>query len=396
MSEHERVVRNLEEHVSELEGRLNAALRGQETRASQEERLRATESALHQVEARLHGVLAENKRLEAQLHQADGEIGDIVKLQKEFNAVTDKCRKLVAENRHLDGELQAALLKIGEHNDSHHGLLHERNLLVREVSGLEKELVQGAAGVRAVKAQMQVRISELENELKELIATLRAKDELIASLRSGATDFELLKTDTIKLIRETERNADTIRSLELELRDFARLRQEVSELRIENERLLLDAERYYRLKEEFEMLLAENERLLGKLAARPMLGVEIKMLDDAVGNRDCVVVVHTITPRGPADVAGIRGGDILKEWDGILLDSKAKFQQLLDRSPPGTRVVFTVVRGNSVLDIPLTVGAAPVQQPRTMRRVRSETQVDNVVQDSRGQLGAAHRGQYFH
>lgn len=392
----------METHISDLEGRLNASERGQQDQAEQdrllrdlEAKLQSTEAKLHQAESRLHNVTEENKRLEAQLHQAHGSKGDYAELEKEFHAVTDKCRRLVAENRQLDIELQEALLKIGDHNHSNHDLIQERNLLVREISGLEKELVQGAAGVRAVKAQMQVRITELEAELKQLIATLRAKDELIASLRNGASDFELLKSDNIKLIHETERNADMIRSLELELRDFARLRAEISELRIENERLLLEAERYYRLKEEFELLLAENERLLGKLSARPMLGVEIKMLDDAVGNRDCVVVVHTTTPRGPADAAGIRSGDILKEWDGILLDSKAKFQQLLDRSPPGTRVVFTVVRGNSVVDVPLTVGAAPVSQPRQLRRVRSESQVDNVIQDGRGHPTMAPRGPFY-
>ena len=44
-----------------------------------------------------------------------------------------------------------------------------------QVTDLERELVEGAAGVRAVKSQMQIRISDLEDELKELVATLRAR-----------------------------------------------------------------------------------------------------------------------------------------------------------------------------------------------------------------------------
>ena len=66
-----------------------------------------------------------------------------------------------------------------------------------------------------------------------------------------------------------------------------------------------------------------------------MLGVEIKMLDDAAGRKDCVVVVHSVTPNGPASQAGILPGDVLLAWDGIPLDSKAKFQRLLDQNSPG-------------------------------------------------------------
>lgn len=36
----------------------------------------------------------------------------------------------------------------------------------------------------------------------------------------------------------------------------------------------------------------------------PQVGVEIKMLDDTQGNRDSVVVVHSVIPNGPAHKAG--------------------------------------------------------------------------------------------
>ena len=32
-----------------------------------------------------------------------------------------------------------------------------------------------------------------------------------------------------------------------------------------------------------------------------MLGVEIKMVDDALGNKDCVVLVDSVIPGGPCD-----------------------------------------------------------------------------------------------
>ena len=51
-----------------------------------------------------------------------------------------------------------------------------------QVSGLEKELIEGAAGVRVVKSNMQTRITSLEREVTELLASLRERVMCIPSL----------------------------------------------------------------------------------------------------------------------------------------------------------------------------------------------------------------------
>jgi hypothetical protein len=307
-------------------------------------------------------------------------------LEMESTSLQQKCYRLESQNKELDAELQNLIrhskTKLNHLAYARQDLVEERDLLAVEVTDLERELVEGAAGVRAVKSQMQIRISDLEDELKELVATLRARDEEVKHLRMQLGDFDRLKSDNIKLIRETDRMAEEIHRLELELRDVGRLRAEINELRVENERLLLDAERYYKLKADYDRLLAELERLKRPEpdTRRPMLGVEIKMLDDAAGRKDCVVVVHSVTPNGPASQAGILPGDVLLAWDGIPLDSKAKFQRLLDQNSPGSKIVISALRRQSERNFNITVGAAAHGSFRQVRKVKSETQVDDFVQ----------------
>jgi len=106
----------------------------------------------------------------------------------------------------------------------------------------------------------------------------------------------------------------------------------------------------------------------------PMLGVEIKMLDDAFGRQDSVVVVHSVIPSGPSQEAGIRCGDILKEWDGIPLDSKLAFSRLVRSSKIGSTVVFTVIRNGRERTTSVMVGAAR-SNVGNVRRVKSDIQI---------------------
>src|SRR5687767_5753150 len=46
------------------------------------------------------------------------------------------------------------------------------------------------------------------------------------------------------------------------------------------------------------------------------IGVSVEDLDDAESKQTRGVKVETVTPDGPADKAGIKGGDIITEFDG--------------------------------------------------------------------------------
>ena len=60
------------------------------------------------------------------------------------------------------------------------------------------------------------------------------------------------------------------------------------------------------------------------------------MIDDDCGNKECVVVVHSVAPDGPAAHAGVCAGDIVSRWNGVALEKKAKLQQMLARTAPGS------------------------------------------------------------
>ena len=53
------------------------------------------------------------------------------------------------------------------------------------------------------------------------------------------------------------------------------------------------------------------------------LGVEIKMLDDSKGNKDCVVAVERVVSGGPCDKAGLKDEDVIDRWNGERIYSKA-------------------------------------------------------------------------
>eukprot|EP00669_Euglena_mutabilis_P010851 TRINITY_DN554_c0_g1_i2.p1 TRINITY_DN554_c0_g1~~TRINITY_DN554_c0_g1_i2.p1 ORF type:complete len:549 (-),score=24.13 TRINITY_DN554_c0_g1_i2:245-1861(-) len=365
--EHERVVRALEHRIVQLETQLVAAQQPnpevsllKSTIANLDKQIAALSGVNGTAEglrAELRHLEAENRQLEAIVRELEGRLSQE---GRAYDELTERATRLANESRQIDNDLQVVLRERDQ-------ALLERDGLARQLGGAEQDLFQGAEGVRAVKAQMQTRIAQLEAELQQLIATLRLRDaevrELTQQVRQQdgpALDFNRLKQDNIALIREVERSAEEIRILDSEA---ARLQAELLECRGAGRQV------------------APVAQPIASQAQRPMLGVEIKMLDDAAGRPDSVVVVHMVTPNGPSQRAGILPGDILKEWDGILLDSKAKFQHLLDQSPPGTQIILTVIRGKSAMEIPVTVGAAPANFTHHNRVVHSANRVDNVVQD---------------
>lgn len=104
----------------------------------------------------------------------------------------------------------------------------------------------------------------------------------------------------------------------------------------------------------------------------PHVGVEIKMLDDTQGNRDSVVVVHSVIPNGPAHKAGLRMDDIIDKWNGDRLASKHDWIDCIKTSRIGSIVHLSVVRDGRTMDMPVTIGAAGGGSGGT-RKVASKT-----------------------
>ena len=70
------------------------------------------------------------------------------------------------------------------------------------------------------------------------------------------------------------------------------------------------------------------------------------------------VRVDHVVENSPADSAGIRAGDVLIALDGRELEDPGALDALVRTTPPGTAVELTVRRGDTVLEVPLTLTAA--------------------------------------
>lgn len=94
------------------------------------------------------------------------------------------------------------------------------------------------------------------------------------------------------------------------------------------------------------------------------------------------LIIATLTPNGPAERAGLRGFRIVREQkrrgpftyeerridrsqadtivavDGEKATTADAFLSLIERHRPGEQATLTVVRGNQMLDVPVTLGAA--------------------------------------
>mmetsp|Transcript_18265 Transcript_18265/g.32491 ORF Transcript_18265/g.32491 Transcript_18265/m.32491 type:complete len:114 (+) Transcript_18265:1289-1630(+) len=98
------------------------------------------------------------------------------------------------------------------------------------------------------------------------------------------------------------------------------------------------------------------------------------MLDDGLGNRDCVVVVHSVVPNTPAHKAGLKMDDIIEYWDGTPLHSKADWINQVKNSTIGSTVYLSIVRDGSKMELALRIGAA-TRELGGVRKVASRSAV---------------------
>lgn len=160
---------------------------------------------------------------------------------------------------------------------------------------------------------------------------------------------------------EWERNRRAIEDRKQQVEDDSSYLQREAES-IEEERL--------RREEEEELWRQEYEARKSKLglkrtksqssfasnqSLRPQLGVEIKMLDDSDGRKNCIVVVERVVAGGPADRAGINAEDIIDQWNATRLTSKAQWAEKVRMARIGQTVKLTIYRGSDRMEIPVTI-----------------------------------------
>jgi S1-C subfamily serine protease len=117
------------------------------------------------------------------------------------------------------------------------------------------------------------------------------------------------------------------------------------------------------------------QAVAGETLARPYIGVRFDTIDVAVVEREDLSVdegalvtdgqatdgstLPAIIPNGPADVAGIKKGDIITKIDGISLDGEHPLNAVISQFSPGDTVTLTIVRNGSPMTVELTLGTRP-------------------------------------
>ena len=68
------------------------------------------------------------------------------------------------------------------------------------------------------------------------------------------------------------------------------------------------------------------------------------------------VKLNNISPSLPADLAGVKNGDIVIEFDGIPIRTEGEFLSRVRRAIPYSTIELTVIRGTETLKIPVKMG----------------------------------------
>jgi hypothetical protein len=71
------------------------------------------------------------------------------------------------------------------------------------------------------------------------------------------------------------------------------------------------------------------------------------------------VRLNRISKSGPADIAGIKDGDIVIEFDGIPTRTRRELERRIERAEPYSTVTVVVIRDGQRLEIPVKVGEEP-------------------------------------
>ncbi|HEY0321609.1 MAG TPA: PDZ domain-containing protein [Pyrinomonadaceae bacterium] len=71
------------------------------------------------------------------------------------------------------------------------------------------------------------------------------------------------------------------------------------------------------------------------------------------------VRLNRISKSGPADIAGIKDGDIVIEFDGIPTRTRRELELRIERAQPYSTVTVVVIRDGQRMEIPVKVGVEP-------------------------------------
>ncbi len=104
---------------------------------------------------------------------------------------------------------------------------------------------------------------------------------------------------------------------------------------------------------------AEADSAAGRMAAgRGYGGAYLGTIPD-FSQSEGGVLLSGVRDKSPAEAAGLREGDVLVKFDGILIDNLYDYTYALRSRKPGQQVRVTIKRGGQQVEIVATLGRRP-------------------------------------
>jgi serine protease Do len=112
---------------------------------------------------------------------------------------------------------------------------------------------------------------------------------------------------------------------------------------------------------------------------RGWLGVQIQPLNADLAKQfglkdDNGVLLVDVTEGGPAAKAGMKGGDVVVEYDGKKINDPFHFKNMVAETKPGKQVSIRIIREGNLLTANVTIGELPVEN-----QVIPNIEIDNAL-----------------
>jgi hypothetical protein len=105
-------------------------------------------------------------------------------------------------------------------------------------------------------------------------------------------------------------------------------------------------------------LKAKADSVVGRIAGGGGYGAYLGTIPDYM-QTEGGVLLSGVRAGGPAEQAGLAGGDVIVQFDGVHIDNIYDYTFALRSRKPGQQVRITVKRGGAERDVQVTLGRRP-------------------------------------
>lgn len=114
-------------------------------------------------------------------------------------------------------------------------------------------------------------------------------------------------------------------------------------------------------KKEFPYIGVTYQPIIEEALSRPKLSRTIKKkIEKKLKEGQTGLYIVSVRRRTPAYKAGMRKGDILKQFNGQKIECHQDFIYWISQFQPGQEVTLTIERRNKLIDLPVTLAGKPV------------------------------------